>query len=108
VPVLAAVKRRQARYNLAPQDVHLCIHLHRRAHLQLPYPGKLPDGSGVEPWDTEWAAAKAAEALRYLGPNFPEYQENLRVLDGQETAAYEAAMRGDRSAYMVPLYYPCT
>jgi hypothetical protein len=27
---------------------------------------------GVEPWDTEWAAKKAAEALRYLGRHYPE------------------------------------
>jgi hypothetical protein len=62
---------------------------------------------GAEPWDTEWAAEKAAEALRYLGSNFPECLENLRVLDEHETAAYEAAMRGDRGAYMVPLNYAC-
>lgn len=63
---------------------------------------------GAEPWDTEWAVQKAAEALHYLGRNYPECLENLRVLDEHEMAAYEAAMRGDRSAYMVPLYYACT
>ena len=26
---------------------------------------------GAEPWDTEWAAVQAAEALRYLGRNAP-------------------------------------
>jgi hypothetical protein len=55
---------------------------------------------GVELWDTEWAAASAAEALRYLGRNYPECLENLRVLDEHETAANEAAMRGDRGAYL--------
>jgi hypothetical protein len=35
----------------------------------------------VEPWDTEWAAQKAAEALRYLERNYPECLENLRALD---------------------------
>jgi hypothetical protein len=58
----------------------------------------------VEPWDTEWAAEKAAEALlRYLGRNYPECVENLRVLDEHETAAHEAAMRGDRGAYLEAL-----
>ena len=50
----------------------------------------------AEPWDGEWAAEKAAEALRYLGRNYPECLENLRVLDEHETAAHEAALLGDR------------
>jgi hypothetical protein len=54
----------------------------------------------VEPWDTEWATERAAEALRYLGRNYPECLENLRILDEHETAANEAAMRGDRGAYL--------
>jgi hypothetical protein len=54
-------------------------------------------------WDTEWAAEKAADALRYLGRNYPECLENLRVLDQHETAAHEAAMRGDRDAYLEAL-----
>ena len=58
---------------------------------------------GVEPWDTEWAAERAAEALRYLGRNYPECLENLRVLDEHETAANEAAMHGDRGAYLESL-----
>lgn len=33
---------------------------------------------GVEAWDTEWAAERAAEALLYLGRNYPECLENLR------------------------------
>jgi hypothetical protein len=53
---------------------------------------------GVEGWDTEWAAERAAEALLYLGRNYPECLENLRVLDEHETAAHKAAMRGDRDA----------
>jgi hypothetical protein len=52
--------------------------------------------AGIEPWDTEWAAERAAEALRYLGRNYPECLENPRVLDEHEEAAHEAAMRGDR------------
>ncbi len=62
---------------------------------------------GVEPWDTEWAAARAAEALRYLGRNFPECLENLRVLDQHEEAAHRAAMRGDRDAYLDALRGYC-
>jgi hypothetical protein len=59
--------------------------------------------AGVEPWDCEWAAAKAADALRYLGRYYPECLENLRVLDEHEEAAHEAAMRGDRDAYLEAL-----
>ena len=56
----------------------------------------------LPPWDTDWAAEKAAEALRYLG-NYPECLENLRVLDRHETAANEAAMRGDQDAFLEAL-----
>ncbi len=58
---------------------------------------------GVEPWDTEWAAARAADALRYLGTHYPECLDALRVLDVHEEAAHEAAMRGDRDAYLEAL-----
>jgi hypothetical protein len=58
---------------------------------------------GVEPWDSEWAAEKAAEALRYLGRNYPECLENLRALDEHETAAHEAAILGDREGYLEAL-----
>ncbi len=58
---------------------------------------------GVEPWDSEWAAQRAAEALRYLGRNFPECLDALRVLDAHEDAAHQAAMRGDRDAYLAAL-----
>jgi hypothetical protein len=57
----------------------------------------------AEPWDTEWAAQRAAEALRYLGAHYPECLEALRVLDEQETAAHEAALLGDRDAYLEAL-----
>ena len=58
---------------------------------------------GAEPWDTEWAAEKAAEALRYLGRNYPECLENLQVLDEHEAAANEAAMCGDQDSYLESL-----
>jgi len=64
-------------------------------------------GCVTRPWDTEWAAQKAAEALQYLGRNFPECLENLRVLDEHEMAANEAAMRGDRDAYLEALRSYC-
>jgi hypothetical protein len=63
--------------------------------------------TGVEPWDTEWAAQKAAEALQYLGRNYPECLQNLRVLDEAETAAHEAAIRGARDAYLEALRDYC-
>jgi hypothetical protein len=62
---------------------------------------------GVEPWDTEWAAERAAEALRYLGRNFPECLGNLGVLDEHEEAANQAALRGDESAYLDALRAYC-
>ncbi len=55
---------------------------------------------GAKPWDAEWAAERAAEALRYLGRNYPECLEALRVLDEHETAAHEAALLGDREGYL--------
>jgi hypothetical protein len=58
---------------------------------------------GVESWDYEWAAEKAADALKYLGRNYPECLENLRVLDEHEREAHEAAMAGDRHAYLEAL-----
>lgn len=61
------------------------------------------DRVGVESWDADWAAEKAAEALRFLGSNYPECLENVRVLDEHETDAHEAAMRGDRDAYLEAL-----
>ena len=62
---------------------------------------------GAEPWDTEWAAERAAEALRYLGRNFPECLDNLRALEPHEEAANEAAMRGDGDAYLEALRIYC-
>jgi hypothetical protein len=60
----------------------------------------------VEPWDTEWAAQKASEALRYLGRNFPEGLD-AGVLRVHEEAANEAAMAGDEDAYLEALRACC-
>ena len=57
----------------------------------------------AERWDCEWAAQRAAEALRYLGRNYPECVENLRVLGEHETAAHQASIRGDQNAYLEAL-----
>ena len=65
--------------------------------------GRTGAAVGVEPWDTEWAEERAAEALRYLGTHYPECLENLRVLDEHETVAHEAAMRGDLGGYLEAL-----
>ena len=64
----------------------------------------MPDRAvGAQPWDTEWAAERAAEALRYLGRNYPECLENPRVLDEHETPAHEATLLGDREGYLEAL-----
>ena len=57
----------------------------------------------IEAWDTEWDAERAAQALLYLGRNYPEYSENSRVLDEHETAAHEAALLGDREGFLEAL-----
>jgi hypothetical protein len=62
---------------------------------------------GVERWDTEWAAQKAAEALRYLGRNALEVLENTNVLERHEEAAHQAAMRGDEVTYLEALRAYC-
>jgi hypothetical protein len=58
---------------------------------------------GAEPWDMDWAEVRAAEALRYLGRNYPECLENLRALDEHETAAHEAALLGNREGCLEAL-----
>ena len=52
----------------------------------------------VEPWDTERAAQLAAEALRWLGRNYPECVAS-EVLTEHEEAAHEAAMDADEVRY---------
>ena len=61
------------------------------------------DAERAREWDTQWAAERAAEALQYLGRNFPEILQNSEVLDVHEQAAHEAAMRGDREGYLEAL-----
>jgi hypothetical protein len=68
----------------------------------------VPDRAvGAQPWDTEWAAERAAEALKYLGRNYPECLENLRALDQYEEEAHQAATRGDRDGYLEALRSYC-
>jgi len=62
---------------------------------------------GAELWDMDWTAERAADALRYLGRNFPECLGNLRALDEHEEAVHEAAMRGDKDAYLESLRSYC-
>lgn len=53
----------------------------------------------AEPWNVDWAAERAADALRYLGKNYPKCQGALRALDPHEEAAHEAEQaRKDREA----------
>ena len=52
----------------------------------------------VEPWDTGKAAELAAEALRWLGRNYPECA-GAGALREPEEAAYEAAVDGDEVRY---------
>jgi hypothetical protein len=60
----------------------------------------------VSAWDTEWAAARAGEALRYPGRNSPACLGNLRVLDKNETPRTRPpAMRGDREAFLEVLRF---
>jgi hypothetical protein len=57
---------------------------------------------GAEPWDVEWAAERASEALHYLARNYPECAAS-EALREHEEAAHEAAMRGDEEAYLEAL-----
>lgn len=59
-------------------------------------------GEPVEPWIAECAHEQAVKALEWLAKNYPECSgaEGLREHD---EAADEAAMRGDRDAYLEAL-----
>ena len=67
---------------------------------------KAQESTGELPvWNCDWAAERAADALRWLGRNFPEALEGepLRALDAHEEAANAAARRGDIDAYLEAL-----
>ena len=46
---------------------------------------------GAEPWDTEWAAERASEALHYLARNYPECAASAALREHEE-AAHEAGL----------------
>jgi hypothetical protein len=69
--------------------------------------GRIRGSGELPPWDTEWASERAADALRYLGRNYPECLGNLRVLDEHKEAANEATARGDRDTYLDALRGYC-
>ena len=53
-------------------------------------------------WDTEWAAERACEAMRYLAANFPE-ASGSEALHPHQDVAHAAAVEGDREAYLEAL-----
>ena len=53
-------------------------------------------------WDTEWAAEKASEAMRYLALNYPE-AAGSEALHPHQDAAREAAVSEDREDYLEAL-----
>jgi hypothetical protein len=57
-------------------------------------------------WDTEWAAEQASQAMRYLGRHYPECSGSA-ALHPHQDAAHEAAVAGDRDAYLEALRAYC-
>ncbi len=53
-------------------------------------------------WDTEWAAERAAEAIRFLAEQYPECG-GWEELHPHQDAAHAAAVAGDREAYLQAL-----
>ena len=53
-------------------------------------------------WDTEWAATKASEALRYLAKHYPE-SSGAPELHLHQDAAHDAEMAGDEARYLEAL-----
>ena len=53
-------------------------------------------------WDTEWAAERASEALRYLAEHYPESAGSPELHPHQD-AAHAAAVAGDEAAYLEAL-----
>ena len=56
----------------------------------------------AQAWDTEWAAEKASEAMRYLADFYPECAASEALHLFQE-AAHEAAVVEDREDYLAAL-----
>lgn len=50
-------------------------------------------------WDTEWAAERAGEAMRYFATHYPECSGSPELHPHQE-AAHDAAVDGDREKYL--------
>jgi len=53
-------------------------------------------------WDTERAAERASEAMRLLAEHYPECAGS-QALHPHQDAAHEAAVAGDRDAYLQAL-----
>ena len=56
--------------------------------------------------DSEWCAVKAAETMRYLALHYPECSGAVELHPHQD-AAHEAAVAGDRDAYLEALRAYC-
>ena len=62
-----------------------------------------PDPDIEQPeWDFEWAAERASEAMRFLAEHYPECGGS-EALHPHQDAAHEAAVIGDRDAYLQAL-----
>jgi hypothetical protein len=61
---------------------------------------------GAEPWNTEWAAELASEALVYLARHYPECSGSVSLRPYEE-AAHEAAMDADEDRYREALRAYC-
>jgi hypothetical protein len=57
-------------------------------------------------WDDEWAAERASKAMRWLAEHFPECSGS-QVLHPHQDATHEAAVSGDRDAYLEALRAYC-
>jgi hypothetical protein len=61
---------------------------------------------GAEPWDVEWAADLAGEALAYLARYYPECAGS-EALSAHEDAVHGAAMDADEERYREALRSYC-
>jgi hypothetical protein len=53
-------------------------------------------------WDVEWAEERASETMRYLAEHYPECS-GAPELHAYQEAAHEAAVAGEREAYLEAL-----